>query len=102
MASTSGFDPRQKPPESIKAIYKHYEKLTVEAIDRDSGIVDFVRGLNSSQKSKISKIRTVTGCTLKYSLSGLGSQEILESDNVLVPVYQHEGLPGKFPNNRWI
>ena len=101
MARIRGLDPRQKPPESVKAVYKHYEKLTAERIDRDAEVVDFVRGLNCPQRSKITKVGNMTGCKLENSGSRISIGEASESDYVSVPVYQHEGLPGESRYDLW-
>ncbi len=100
MASTRGLDPRQKPPEFIKSIYKHYEKLTPKAIDTDPIIVDFARGLNDAQQSKINRIGTVASYTLHDSCSRFSNEKdpnFQPTDDVAVPTYEHEGLPGETP-----
>lgn len=40
MARIQLLDARQKPPAAIKASYKRYQKLSLEAIVTDPGIID--------------------------------------------------------------
>jgi len=44
-------DAHQKPPDFLKDIYKKYQKQKGEALDQDKNIIDFSRGLSSTQKS---------------------------------------------------
>lgn len=98
MTSTAVLDPREKPPESIRSIYKHYQKLTVKAIDTNANIVDFVRGISEAQQSKILRIGAVTGYTLQDSCLRFRNQKVPNlqpTDDVSVPVYEYEGLLGE-------
>jgi hypothetical protein len=36
----SSLDARAKPPDSIRQIYKHFQKLDLRAVDQDGGIID--------------------------------------------------------------
>ena len=97
MASRKGLDPHRKPPEIIRSTYKNYEKLKLKEIDTDADIVDFVRGFNQEQQGKISKIGAVAGYT-SHPLSLIRSQKHIQyqpSEDGLVSVYEHDGLPGE-------
>ena len=98
MACRKGLDPRQKPPEFIKSTYKKYEKLKLKEVDTDANIIDFVRGFNEEQRSKIRKIGAVNGYALRTPCSSLSSPKSLEheeAENGPAPVYEYDELPGE-------
>ena len=102
MASIKGLDPHQKPPEAIKSVYKYHEKLAPKAINIDPDIVDFARGLNDVQQTKINRVGVLTGYTWQTSYSRFHNQKSPTpgaSNDVPIPVYEHEGLPGESSYN---
>ena len=93
----SNLDAREKPPESIKSFYKRYQKLTLEAIQADSTILDFRLGLSSKQQSGVRKIGSVPLSSVDAACSRLRCAEAHKCliSSVDVPIYEIEALPGK-------
>lgn len=96
MVELQSRDPYQKPPESIKAIYKHFQKLSVDAIHEDFKLLDFQRGLNNEQWKKCREVEKILGQNVKAAclcLQHHRKQELGPCSDV--PVFEHEDAPGK-------
>lgn len=48
------FNAHEKPPETFKSLFKKYQKLSIDAVDRDRDVVDFDRGLLAHQQPAFS------------------------------------------------
>jgi hypothetical protein len=97
-------DPYQRPPEHIRNIYKRYQKMKLQDLDRDGDIVDLEKDLSGLQKRKVSVISEVEPGKLndafgKFAGSGRGAhqEKELEVDYVQDPVrvYECRDMPGK-------
>ena len=99
MAKPQSLGARQKPPESIKAIYKHFQKLSIDTIQEDIRLLDFQRGLTIEQKTRCRKVETVLGqnvmaaclCFRHYTKQ---ASELFPD----VPVFEHEDARGEAMN----
>ena len=52
----NGLDARDRPPDFIKLLYKRHQKLTLEAIQSDTSILDFRRGLSDERRVPTSEL----------------------------------------------
>lgn len=96
MASFQHLDARQKPPESIKAFYKYFQKLSIDIIQEDLKIIDFERGLTSEQLKKCREVEKILGQAVKAAC--LCFQHHMKQELELfpdVPVIEHEDAPGE-------
>lgn len=94
---TSSLDAHDRPPESIKSVYKKYQKLTLEAIQSDPLILDFRRGLNGEQQCSVRKVDNVPQSSISAACSYLGLAEAhkcMELD-LHVSVYESETISGE-------
>lgn len=97
MARIQALDARQKPPESIKASYKLYQKLSLEAISTDPGIIDFSRGLSIEQAQKCKQVSRIS-----YDCVRLACHRFRHTRNEEprppreIAVFEHEDIPGLF------
>ena len=93
---TNSLDARERPPESIKELYKRYQKLTLEAIRSDPTILDFRRGLSGEQQCKVRRVSSVPRSSMDAACSHLRHPEARKAvaPNV-VPVYEIEAVPGE-------
>lgn len=92
-------NPHQKPPESIKAIYKHFQKLSIDAIRDDFNLLDFQRGLNGEQSKKCRKVEKILGQNVKAACLSFKLKRKQELGPCLdVPVFEHEDAPGETTN----
>lgn len=95
MAKLQHLDARQKPPESIKAYYKYFQKLSIDIIQDDFKIIDFQRGLTSEQLKKCREVEKILGQAVKTAC--LCFQHHIKQELELfpdVPVIEHEDAPG--------
>lgn len=96
MAKLKPLDPCQKPPESIKAIYKYFQKLSIHAIHEDFKLLDFQRGLNSEQGKKCREVDKILGQNVEaacFCFRYLRKQELGPCSDV--PVFEHSDAPGE-------
>lgn len=97
MAEILGLDPRQKPPEFIKEVYKSFQKLSYDAIDDNSEILDFKSGLTAEQHERCQEIEKrhcgifQSTCSCLDYLPGK-----CRSCSTNVSVFEHQDVPGKF------
>lgn len=96
MARIQALDARQKPPESIKASYKFYQKLSPEAISTDPNIIDFSRGLSTEQAKKCTQISKIPYDTIRLACLRFNHRRYEEPwpprDKA---VFEHEEIPGE-------
>ena len=94
---TNSLDARDEPPASIKGIYKRYQKLTLEAIQSDSTILDFHRGLSDDQQCKVRKIDTVSLSSIDAACAHLRVDAAYKdmARSADVPVYETIAIPGE-------
>lgn len=102
MAEIQTLDPRQKPPELIKNVYKLFQKLAPDAIDHNTEILDFERGLNAEQSKKCQEVDQIHHDTLKSACLHFERRSLqkLWSYYTNVPIFEHHDVPGKFQRRK--
>ncbi|KAF6240018.1 hypothetical protein HO173_001626 [Letharia columbiana] len=92
----NSLDARDSPPQSIKSIYKKYQKLTLEAIQSDPSILDFRRGLSGEQQCRAQKVGIVPLFSIDAACSHLRLAEDHKgvAPSVDVPIYEPKAVPG--------
>ncbi|KAH7119678.1 alkylated DNA repair protein AlkB [Dendryphion nanum] len=88
-------DPHQRPPDSMRAIYKKYQKMQPGDLLNDIDIVDLGNHLSDIQKNKISPVRNLAPEELNrvfgsFTADNSGHDYYTQP----VPVYEHEDMPG--------
>ena len=98
MASFHGLSVYGRPPKELREVYKKFQKMKNDAVDRDEEILDFRRGLTSTQKQNIRVNRwqdqhdlTKASALFTDSHSAVSWQDIDKLDNL---VYEHVDMPG--------
>ncbi|KAF1925897.1 oxidoreductase [Didymella exigua CBS 183.55] len=89
-------DPYQRPPESIKDVYKKYQKMRPKNLERDLDIVDLPDSLNTSAKDKVRIVEEWSGHDLTaafWAFSGQDAQAYADLPPK-IPVYEHADMPG--------
>lgn len=90
-------DPHQRPPDSIKNVYKKYQKMKSTDLDQDPDIVDLPDHIPVSAKDKVRIVDEWSGEDLTAAFrafSGQGGQTFAAQPPT-VPVYEHADMPGK-------
>lgn len=96
MARIQALDTRQKPPELIKASYKFYQKLSLEAISTDPTIIDFSRGLSTDQAKKCKQVSQIPYDTVRLACLQLNHPRNEASWPPRdIAVFEHGEIPGK-------
>lgn len=93
----NSLDACERPPESIKRVYKKYQKLTPDAILSDPTILDLRRGLSNKQQCEVRKVGSVLPCSIDAASSWLGLAELhkIVGSTVDVPVFETGAVPGE-------
>ena len=93
----NSLDARDRPPESIKRVYKKYQKRTPEAIQSDPNVIDFRQGLSDEQQGNVLKVGSVLPSSIDAACSHLDSTDAHEdvASSMSLPVYETEAVPGK-------
>ena len=96
-------DPHERPPESIRNVYKKYQKMKLPELNKDQDIVDLSSNMSASSNSKMRVVReyVVEDLTAIFQAfageegaADLGDMNIPAS----IPVYEHEDMPGRENN----
>lgn len=100
MASHRDLNVFEKPPLTLREVYKRFQKLKADALDVDQTIIDFTRGLTNDQKQKIRVSDWLNQNDVrKASAAFVGSQSVSHCQDVQEAsnlAYEHEDLPGLF------
>lgn len=93
----NSLDPCERPPESIKRVYKKYQKLTPEAIQSDPTILDLRQSLTNKQQCEVRKVGSVLPCSINAASSwlGLAGPHKNVGSSADVPVFETEAVPGE-------
>jgi len=87
-------DPYQRPPDSIRNVYKKYQKMSVQDLDSDPGIVRLPPDVSADPTSKLHVVREVDVDSLTASfrsfVGGMAESEAASR----IAVYEHEDMPG--------
>ena len=92
----SRIDAHARPPESLKAIYKKYQKLPLRALETDQDLVDLSRDNAKTLNHNVKVVNTIS-----FPGPVAQSSELFDHtspDFRSVEVFEHAAFPG----GRWI
>ncbi|KAF9697893.1 hypothetical protein EKO04_004271 [Ascochyta lentis] len=89
-------DPHQRPPDSIKHVYKKYQKMKLKDLDKDPDIVDLPNDTPTSAKGKVRMVEEWTGEDLTAAFRAFSGQDTQTYAALpsRIPVYEHADMPG--------
>jgi alkylated DNA repair protein alkB family protein 1 len=93
-------DPHERPPDSIRSVYKKYQKIKLEALNNDPDIVHLA-GDDASAPAANTKVHLIKEYAAKdltatfYAFAGQDAQLGHMSIPTSVPVYEHDDMPGR-------
>ncbi|KAF2123551.1 oxidoreductase [Dothidotthia symphoricarpi CBS 119687] len=90
-------DPHERPPLSIRNVYKKYQKMKMKDLDQDVEIVDLSRHISTLLDSKVRVVKHLSMTDLMSAFQAFARQDLdIESVETSsdVPVYEHEDMPG--------
>ena len=89
------FDAHEKPPGSLRAVYKKFQKLSVNALAHTPEIVDFVHGRSLLGKQGIRIAHTFKFPVPEAQSSGFLSPDFTDLHSFqTVKVFGHHAFPG--------
>jgi alkylated DNA repair protein alkB family protein 1 len=93
-------DPHQRPPDSIRRIYKKYQKMKLQELDLDDDIVDLSTEPHSPLLSKVRVVEHVEAEDLRAAFRAFAGDAIdgkpYEPDSIqTLPMYEHKDMPGR-------
>ena len=95
-------DPHERPPDGIRNVYKKYQKMRLDDLNRDQDIID-LSGENASgavNNHKIHLVKEYSAKELDPIFRAFAGQDVSLQDMdipVSVPVFEHSDLPGRKP-----
>jgi alkylated DNA repair protein alkB family protein 1 len=93
-------DPHERPPMSIRNVYKKYQKMKLKDLDRDQEIIDLSSDASASSSSKVRVVKQYAAEDLTATFRAFAGEDAkLENMGLLnpIPVYEHEDMPGRSP-----
>jgi len=87
-------DAHAKPPEAIRQVYKHFQKLKPSALDQDSTIID-TRQLSEHPDVSLSDLLQLPANVRRTFTDFAGTQI---SDSAMPAIYSVNAIPGKSAN----
>lgn len=88
-------DPHQRPPDSIRHVYKKYQKMKLHDLDRDSDILDLSRPLSTSQQTKVLVVKELDLEPVTASFRSFAGDIKPEGPTSPPLAYEHRDMPGK-------
>lgn len=87
-------DPFQRPPDGIRNVYKRYQKMKVQDLEKDTDIVDIESDASMFRKGSIRTVKVLHDSDLVTAFKKYTESEKLPSPITPVPVYEHGDMPG--------
>ena len=93
-------DPHERPPDSIRNVYKKYQKMKAKDIDLDGDIIDLSSDAAASSNPKVRVVKEYTAEDLTAIFNSFAGEEDggkLQATDLpkSIPVYEHEDMPGR-------
>jgi hypothetical protein len=87
-------DAHAKPPQAIREVYKHFQKLKLDAVDQDDTIIDTRDFSEHPDVSHSSVLQLPTN--VRQTFADFAGAQI--SDSTMPTVYSVNAIPGKSAN----
>ena len=91
-------DPHERPPDGIRNVYKKYQKMALQQLNEDPGIIDMSSHATASSNSKVHVVKQHATEQLTATFRAFAGQELVAQDLDLpssTAVYEHEDMPGR-------
>lgn len=89
-------DPHQRPPDSIRNVYKKYQRFKLRDLNQDDQLIDLTDIVPSALSDKVRIIDYLSHNDLERTFQSFasGSMACLDSDKQ-IPIFEHVDMPGK-------
>ena len=88
-------DPYQRPPASIRNVYKKYQKMTLKELDQDCEIIDLSSDVSESSSSRVRIVEEWRSEDLITTFGAFAGDHAQLDAPTKIPVYEHEDMLGK-------
>ena len=93
-------DPHERPPDSIRSVYKKYQKMKLDVLNKDQDIVDLSSddALTSDASSTVRLVKEYAANDLTAIFRAFPGPDVYLQDMDIpasVPVYEHRDMPGR-------
>lgn len=93
-------DPHERPPDSIRNVYKKYQKMKLNNLDLNQDIIDLSNDASASSGSKVRVVKHYTAEDLTAIFRTFAGEDGEEEHQDMalprsIPVYEHEDMPGR-------
>ena len=87
-------DPRKRPPEAIKVLYKKYQKATPATVDSDHNILDISHQILSKELCLVGHVHAET---VREACSNFNGDPVdqLQLPGADLPIYECKAIPGE-------
>ncbi|KAG9187160.1 hypothetical protein G6011_05031 [Alternaria panax] len=93
-------DPHERPPDSIRNVYKKYQRMKLTDVDLDADIIDLSSDASASSSSRVRVVKEYTAEDLTaifWSFAGEDGAELQDTHlPKSTPVYEHADMPGLY------
>lgn len=109
MAAMQSLDPHQRPPNSIRDVYKKYQRMKARDLEQEPEIVHLERDLDQdlepghlgkrlprSHDTKVSIVNELEPEQLTATFRAFAGSYTDHESVKSVPVYEHKDMPGTF------
>lgn len=99
-----GLDPHQRPPDTIRVVYKKYQKIKAKDLDTDPDLIDLPQTSKDRLPQGVRVVRELEATGLAETFRVFAGADAKASDQPQdpaskIPIYEHEDMPGKISCN---
>ena len=95
MPSIGDLSPNTRPPESLIAVHKHYQKLSADALAKDANVLDFHKVRSDAGNAEPFSVKELNKDGLAKAFSEFEGPHVDFSSVGNIRVYEHKDLPGQ-------
>lgn len=95
MSKAGDLSPTTRPPDSLVAVYKFYQKVSADALARETNVLDLHRAQDDAQNTELVLVRELDRHRLVEVFAHFEGSEVGYSRINDAKVYEHRDLPGK-------
>jgi hypothetical protein len=88
-------DPFERPPEGIRNVYKKYQKMKVEDLEKDTDIIDIESDASKFRDGHTRTVKILQQDNLRSAFEKYIEPGALETPITPRPVYEHIDMPGR-------
>lgn len=89
-------DPHERPPDSIRNVYKRYQKMPSQQLDADADIIDLDQAPHTLLPDKVRVVQVLEAAQLEEAFGAFAGRAVdSQSQQPSVAIYEHTDMAGK-------